>query len=174
MTHPGIYPLLQCELTMEKTVMQWATELAANAHSVVAVDFRDGSFQTLLIDVKEASLTTLAADLIATRLNEIESERRQNNDSKRKRLVEVERAVEASGIPYTSINVLESKRTCQTRSNHELARMLSRIADRPIIYIDAPENIARESMRQLGMPKRLIDTLRTEARQPRDIALAVY
>ena len=42
---------------------------------------------------------------------------------------------------------------------HQVMKLLSRITKRPVIYIDEATNIARHSMRRLGMPASLIEGL---------------
>jgi len=37
--------------------------------------------------------------------------------------------------------------------------MLSRVTKRPVVYVDVPENIARQAMLQLGMPASLVEGL---------------
>lgn len=44
-------------------------------------------------------------------------------------------------------------------ANHDAAKTLSRIHQQPVVYVDVPENIARLSMRQLGVPASLIEGL---------------
>jgi hypothetical protein len=44
-------------------------------------------------------------------------------------------------------------------SNYDAARMLARITRHPVVYVDVPENIARQSMRELGVPASLIEGL---------------
>jgi hypothetical protein len=56
-------------------------------------------------------------------------------------------------------------------SNHQVAQALSRITRRPVVYVDVPENIARQSMRELGMPASLVEGLlgRTRAKTDRTV-----
>jgi hypothetical protein len=145
---------------------------------VVAIDFRDaGGIRAALIAVRKTfSLGTLVPQLIALAFN-------------MRRASDIESAVEASGLPGASVQWKFStrpdrnrqdeggiRRQCGTMamvvsddgdpdpltpaaSNHEIARMLSQMTKRPVVYVDVPENIARQSMRQLGMPASLVEAL---------------
>ena len=81
------------------------------------------------------------------------------------RASEIKGAVDASGIPYTFVRPKFFERSPNqaqnndAASNHEVVKILSRIAKLPVVYVDVPENIARQSMRQLGMPAALIEGL---------------
>jgi hypothetical protein len=44
-------------------------------------------------------------------------------------------------------------------SNYEIAKILSIITERKINYHDIPEDVARQSMRGLGMPAVLVEAL---------------
>ncbi|HSP14769.1 MAG TPA: hypothetical protein VLV78_08455 [Thermoanaerobaculia bacterium] len=160
-------------------LLAWGEEIRDEHDSdVIAVDFRDGaSVRAALIGVSKAfSLGALVPQLIALAFNV-----RQASD--------IESAVDTSGVPYAFVrrrffmrsagrpqNTFKltraremvamviavdggAARATAAGSNHEIARTLSRIAGRPVVYVDVPENIARQSMRQLGMPASLIEGL---------------
>ena len=50
-------------------------------------------------------------------------------------------------------------------TNHDFAKKLSRAEQREVVYVDVPENIARHSMRQLGVPASLVEGLLGECRR---------
>ncbi len=160
-------------------LFDWGEEIRSGGRAdVVVVDFRgSASIRADVIGVKEAfSFGALVPQIIAMTFNA-------------RRAPDIESALDLSGVPYTfvrrkvfthtGLHAQKTSSVSQARdvvaavvaddgiasrltaasSNHEIARALSRITKRPVVYIDVPENIARQSMRQLGMPASLIEVL---------------
>jgi hypothetical protein len=119
---------------------------------VLAIDFRQpGLIRAALIGIRSAfSVGQLVPQLIANAFNV-------------RRAPDIETAVACSGVPCAFVRrmiiVATDAASPERETNHEIAKTLSRITKRPVIYIDRPENIERSSMRQLGMPATLVEGL---------------
>jgi hypothetical protein len=164
---------------ISRRLLDWGGEAGEDAEAeVIVVDFRrSGSVHAAIIGVRKAfSLGELIPQLIAMAFNDM-------------RAPEIESAVEASGVPCTFVHPKFFERSrMQTQndafdshqretvatvitddgkadnfvdlaSNDQVVKILSRMAKLPVVYVDLPENIARHSMRQLGMPVSLIEGL---------------
>ncbi|HYS54345.1 MAG TPA: hypothetical protein VER58_11355 [Thermoanaerobaculia bacterium] len=120
-------------------------EIIGAGGEVIVIDFRrSGSMQTAVIGMNNgSSLSALASQLIAKAFNV-------------KRASDIAMVVTDDGKADDCIAPM---------SNHDAARMLSRITKRPVVYVDVPENIARQSMRHLGMPASLVEALLRDDRR---------
>jgi len=102
---------------------------------VIAVDFRrHGTIRASLMRVKRGLSPGIFAELVAMAYNMTSA-------------AEVAMVITDDGKPGAMA------------SNHDVAKRLSRITKRPVVYVDVPENTARVSMRELGMPASLIEGL---------------
>ena len=156
---------------MRDALFRWGEEVRHEGEAdVLAVDFRQhGIIVAALIGVRKAfSLGQLVPQLIANAFNV-------------RRAPDIERAVEWSGVPYAFVRrefvaltdaavearsggtaamvVTDDDRARPGHTNYEIARALSRVTQRPVVYVDAVENVVRTSMRQLGMPASLVEGL---------------
>ncbi len=102
---------------------------------VIAIDFRcRGRIQASFVGIKRGFSHDLAAQLIAMVFN-------------------------VTSAAEIAIVIADDGKPSDVTSNPDVAKLLSRITKRPVVYVDVPENIARVSMRQLGMPPSLIEGL---------------
>jgi hypothetical protein len=168
-------------------LFDWGENLGPSPGAdVIVVDFRgSGTVRAAIIGVHGAfSLGAVVPHLIAMAFNFM-------------RTPDIETAVEAFGVSYTlacpvvfglrrgetntAVNlssrgemvatVVTDDRAADDRieaaSNYQAAKHLSRITRRPVVYVDVPDKIAMQSMRQLGMPASLIKgLLNVEGRRP--------
>jgi len=105
------------------------------SRNVIAIDFRcDGRVLASVIDVKRGLSDALAAQLIAMAYN-------------------------CKSAAEIAIVITDDGKATSVKSNHDVAKMLSRVTKRPVVYVDVPENIARQAMLQLGMPASLVEGL---------------
>jgi hypothetical protein len=159
-----------------RQLIGWAEEIElGTASEVIAVDFRgDTTVQAAVIGVpRSLALGELVSQLIVLAFNT-----RHASD--------IETAVAMSGIPCTRVRSTFFGPSCgpdhdndrrgdivavivtddgrrddlsEPTANHQVMKVLSRITKRPVVYIDGSKNIARHSMRQLGVPASLIEGL---------------
>ena len=131
-------------------LLDWGEEIGGDGE-VIVVDFRDSDcVQAALIGVEEDfSVAPLVAHLLAMAFDV-----RQSSD--------IDSVVEASGVPYTFVRPKFFERSPSendAESNQQAVTMLSRVTRLPVVYVDVTKNIARQSMRQLGVPASLIEGL---------------
>jgi len=102
---------------------------------VITVDFRcRGRVQASLIRVQRRLSRGIFAELVAMAYN-------------------------VTSAAEVAIVIMDDGKPGAITSNHDVAKKLSRITKRPVVYVDVPENMARVSMRELGMPASLIEGL---------------
>jgi hypothetical protein len=71
----------------------------------------------------------------------------------------VAKAFNARAAMEIAMVVNDDGKPGEIASNYDAAKMLSRMTKRPVVYVDVADNIARHSMRQLGMPASLVKAL---------------
>ncbi len=102
---------------------------------VIAVDFRcRGTVQASLIRVQRRLSLGIFAELVAMAYN-------------------------VTSAAEVAIVITDDGEASTISSNHDVAKLLSRITQRPVVYVDVPENMARVSMREIGIPASLIEAL---------------
>ncbi len=109
--------------------------MAEAVTDVIAVDFRcRGRVQASLIRVQRRLSLGIFAELVAMAYN-------------------------VTSAAEVAIVITDDGKPGAIASNHDVAKQLSRITKRPVVYVDLPENMARVSMREIGMPASLIEGL---------------
>lgn len=159
-----------------RQLVEWAEEIEFDqAPEVIAVDFRgETTVRAARITVpRPLALGDLFPQLIVMAFNTMHASN-------------IDTAVAISGIPCVRVRSTFFERSRAPRKdslgrddivaaivtddgrlddlsepaeNRQVMKLVSRITKRPVIYIDEATNIARHSMRQLGMPASLIEGL---------------
>jgi hypothetical protein len=117
-----------------RRLLLWAEDLgASDGLEVIALDFRRGDGVHAVVFSGQA----LIPELVAMAFN---GECAQ----------EIAIVIDDDGKPFDFSSAA---------SNHDVAKLLSRATKRSVVYVDAPQNIARHSMLRLGLPAALVEGL---------------